>query len=282
MKYTITVDHSKCTLCKACINHCSHDVFSIQNNRIIVKAENTCFLCGHCVLYCKNNAVDFISTPPFFKINSDPLPLSNEQLLFHKKRSTRFFQQKQLTEDDIKSLIEYANKAPSACNFRNRAFHVITNKKTIDLMRKAVIRNCIAFLIKVNPFTINLLSIFNKNYAFELSTIRKTVQTIVTGYKNGKDTIFFNAPCIICISSTSYTPFSNDDCIIAQQYMMLYGATKNIESCISGLAQLTRKPIEKLLKTKKHYRIYAVTIFGYKITENSKDVIFTNDNVTWN
>jgi ferredoxin len=279
MDYSIAIDADRCTQCETCIDHCPNDVLYLKDGIVSEKPENSCFHCGHCVLVCPAEAIRYSTSPLFFSAPRGIPEVKESQRIFHTKKSTRRFSEREISPEDIDSLIEYAEKAPSACNFRNRKYHVITNEKLVHEIKENIYRNCLAFLFKVNPLTISLVRIFNGHFAGQLRSIRNSVKTIAEGYKKGKDTLFFDSKCIICISSPSYTPYAHDDCVIAEQYLMLYGSTIGIESCISGLAQESSRGIQKLLKLGKYDKIYSVTILGYKKTDVIKEILFKNHKV---
>jgi len=279
MDFSIDIDSSRCTGCGTCIEHCPNDVFCLKGGTVSEKPGNSCFHCGHCVLVCPAEAIRYSTNPLFFSAPRGVPDIPESQRVFHTKKSTRSFSRREISPEEIDSLVEYAEKAPSACNFRNRKYHVITDEKLIREIKEIIFRNCLSFLVKVNPLTISLVRIFNGRFAEQLRSIRKSVKTIAEGYKGGKDTIFFNSKCIVFVTSPSYTPYAHDDCVIALQYMMLYGSTIGIESCLSGLAQESGRGIKKALKLERHEKVFAAGIFGYGKLAITREILFKNHKV---
>lgn len=55
----ITFDSNKCILCKKCIDQTFCDVFSIENNKIIINYKN-CIGCSLCTYLCSTKALDIV------------------------------------------------------------------------------------------------------------------------------------------------------------------------------------------------------------------------------
>ena len=56
----------------------------------------------------------------------------------YKRRSVREFEEKQVSQEIIKSLLEDAMAAPSACNKKPWEFYVIRNKEKQELIKKGI------------------------------------------------------------------------------------------------------------------------------------------------
>jgi NAD-dependent dihydropyrimidine dehydrogenase PreA subunit/nitroreductase len=273
------VDQQKCIKCKACKDVCPENVFAFTNNKISINPENNCFSCGHCMLVCPSEAIKSLTTSSFFTVNDKFPNIPIDQLIFHKKRSIRSFSDRSIEKNTIDKLIEYSEKAPSAHNFRNRMYHVITNQTQIDYLKKIIIKSNKQFLNIMNNFTLFIISLFSKAAYQEFSSLRKSISQVIKNYNNNIDSIFYGSKCIFLISAPSRIPFSRDDCIASQHYMMLYGETQNIGSFIVGLAQSSHKPIEKYFKIRKGYSIYAISAFGYGNHKYINDIVFKQPSV---
>jgi nitroreductase/NAD-dependent dihydropyrimidine dehydrogenase PreA subunit len=279
----LEIDSSKCIKCGKCVAECPSKVLNITDQLEIAYPE-LCISCGHCAAICDENAI--ASHPennkhPFL-IAEFPEGLEPGQLLFHKKRSVRAFTDVPVTEPQIKKLIEYAEKAPSSHNMRDREYIVITDKDIIKELTKKIIGKYAKLLKLLNPVTMFLVKILSKKKYAGFVDHRVGFMKLVREFNAGRDPIFRNSGCIICISSPKHSVQIKDDCIAAQQYMLLYAKTLNIDSFIVGYAQFTHKILERYLRLDKKNTIYAVSVFGFGKYAYKKEVIYQDPPVSWN
>jgi ferredoxin len=279
----IIIDKTKCTKCGKCAEECPASVIEINNYAEEVYPE-FCNSCGHCAAVCSNNAIkcseDNIRKP--FKIQKIDQNLPKDQLLFHIKRSIRMFKNGKIDDDKIKEIINYGEKAPSSHNFRARKYIVISDPEDLKIIKIEIVKS-FKFLITIilNPFLLAVLRIFNKKAHKELTELKTSFKKMIKEYQNGKDKIFRNAVCIICVAAPLKSRFSKDDCIAAQHYMMLYGKTINIDSFIVGYAQQSHKVVEKFCKLDKSYSIFSVSAFGYGKHKYANEVLYKEPEILW-
>lgn len=62
MKYLLNVSTlkfypKKCTNCLVCIDVCPHEVFSLENKKVLIKDSDLCMECGACAVNCKYGAI---------------------------------------------------------------------------------------------------------------------------------------------------------------------------------------------------------------------------------
>jgi len=279
----IIIDNSKCISCGKCVDICGANALEMKNKIVNLAFAEMCNSCGHCAAICPENVI--ISNPenlnnPFI-IKDIPANLPPEQLLFHKKRSVREFKSKVVEKENISKLIEYAEKAPSSSNIRKRKYYVITNNDEIAKMETEVINAFKKLSRIVNPALIKIISIFNKKAGKRFSGLLKSFKKMFVDYENNKQPVFRKSTCVICIAAPTKNEQSKDDCIISQQYMMLFGQTIGLGSCIIGYAQYQHKIMEKILKVPKGYSIYAVSVFGMPKYIYEKEIDFRQNDVTW-
>lgn len=280
----IIIDQSKCVNCKKCIAVCSSNVLSFDSEKVEISHPEFCVSCGHCAAICLEDAIsshpDNNRNP--FVTKQIPTDISKDHLLFHSKRSVREFKNQILSKDQMEELIKYGEKAPSSENLRKRMYYVITDKNKIVDLERSVVKIYKNLLRILNPLLLTLVSLWNKKTAAELRNLVIDFKRLVDEQKQGLNPVFRDAPCVICIAAPTNSVQSKDDCLAAQQYMMLYGHTCNIGSCIIGYAQYAHKTLEKNLKVPKGYSIFAVTIFGYAKYAYEKEIEYTNKvNISW-
>ncbi len=242
-----------------------------------------CIACGHCAAICPENAIAFKDTdsPRYFRIQDIPQNLPTDALLFHKKRSVRSFKDSVVAQETIKQLIKYAEKAPSAHNFRTRKYLVVTNPDDIKKIRSEIVKTYRALLWILNPITLTLISLISKHARNELTELTRGFKKLVAENERGIDKVFRNAKCIVCVAAPTGGTNSKDDCVAAQHYMMLFGKTAGIDSFIVGYAQHAHKRIENIVKFPQGYTIFAVSAFGYARNSYSKEVVYREPEILW-
>mgnify|MGYP006303362751 CR=1 FL=1 len=263
---TITIDHDKCTLCLNCTTVCPPQILHKgQNDRITIHHRERCVSCGHCAAVCPAGAITSHPENSRLPFVVQPLPEDTppEHSPFLSKRSIRAYKEQPMDKETIERLIEYGERAPSGHNFRHREYYAVTDATLIDRLEDDVLSTFRPLTKIINPLLLGLIGLFSKSTKKELTELKDSFSNLFEERAMGKMPIFRKAPCVICIAAPTKSTTSLEDCTIAQTYMMLYGETIGVGSCIIGYAQYAHKKIEKRLAVPKGYSIFAVTIFGY-------------------
>jgi len=162
------------------------------------------------------------------------------------RRSVREFKEDQVSDEDIKFLIDCARFAPSGFNMQPWSFLVIINK---DVMRKLSESGKKAMIPLLEPV---------KN------TSKKAADFLV--YLKTKGTsMFYDAPVLIIILGNKSAMTTDWDCAMAAQNMMLAAHSRGIGSCWIGgvLPALMDEGLLKELGAPAGYKAVAPLIFGY-------------------
>lgn len=163
------------------------------------------------------------------------------------RRTTRKYQEKQISREALETIIEAGLYAPSAHNQQPWHFTVIQDKALIDEMNlksKEMAKN----------HTDALIQKMANNDAFH---------------------IFYNAPTLVVVSGDKNGMMPREDCAAATQNMLLAAESINIGACWNGMINfLFSSPYGDEYKAKMeipetHEPYYAV-LLGYK------DVAVTN------
>jgi nitroreductase/NAD-dependent dihydropyrimidine dehydrogenase PreA subunit len=275
MKISIRINAEECSRCFICTRVCPNQSLSIINDEISINHE-FCISCGHCAAVCPTGCITPFKENPF-SVGIIPSELPDAQRIFHEKRSVREFKRTPLPVDLLKQLAAYAEKAPSAHNARTRSYFIITDPSKINELEEAAINQYRKLDRLLNSATLKLISILQGARTDEdLSQRSDDFKNMLQRYDNGDKPIFRNAPCVICIAAPADNTVAKDDCVAAQHYMMLFGHTQGLGSCVIGYAQYVHKQIEKHLNIPSGYKIYAVSIFGYPLYKYKKEIIFEN------
>ncbi len=280
----IELNKTKCIGCGKCVEECPSDVLFLKENLAEIVNPALCVSCGHCAAICPMDAINSSNENKRqpFKIEIINENFKADRLLFHRKRSIRAFKDDKIQKEQIDEFIQYAEKAPSAHNLRNRKYIIITKEKDIEALKSKIIKMYKSLLISLNPVTFKIIYLLNGPAYKELSELVLSFKNLIDQFKHGNDKLFRNSKCIICIAAPTGSAFSRDDCIASQQYMMLFAKTINIDSFIIGFAQYAHKIIEKYFNLEKGYSIYSVSAFGISKYKYSKEIIYTKPEIKWN
>jgi len=280
---TIEIDPNKCTVCGNCVKICPGKTLEVINKNLEQTKPMSCISCGHCAAICPEDAIISVKdNPKAFTAQSYDDGLNEVEKLLVGKRSVREYRKKDIDKDMLENFIHYAEKAPSSSNKRKREYIVITDKDKILELEKVMMKKFNSLKIIINPFVSNLIKIFNKKLANNILMLKAGLDQMNIDFANADYQIFRNAPCIVFILGPKKAAQIKDDCIIAQQYMMLYAQSHGIASCIIGYAQFAHKLLEKVLQVKKGYSIYAVSIFGYPKYTYKKEIQYLKEPpITW-
>jgi ferredoxin len=281
--HTININQEKCIQCKQCIEVCPANVLSLKGNLIIIENQKQCVSCGHCAAVCPKGAItchpENSRTP--FQLKKLSASMKPEKLLFHKKRSIRQYRSKAVSREVIDDLIQHADKAPSSHNFRRRTYHVVDNKDQLMEIEKLIAPVYRKLLWLLNPVTLKIISLLNPVKGKDMYSLAHAFKTLITVVNNGQSHIFRNAPAAVFIAGPSDNDQSRDDCIAAQHYLMLYGETIGIGSCVIGFAQHAHKKIEKYLKLPKGSTIYGISVIGYPKYTYKNEIIYPDPDIKY-
>ncbi|MBM3126999.1 MAG: 4Fe-4S dicluster domain-containing protein [Chloroflexi bacterium] len=276
MQNSIIFDLEACIGCGLCAKICGSMIITMDGKTPTVSRPALCHSCGHCAAICPEGAItsNHTGNDRAFQVSVPAEGLDPVELLLRKKRSVREFKEKPLEQDVVQRLVAYAEKAPSSGNNRQRIYCVVTDRARIKQLEKAVVEAHRSFLYLLHPWLIQAIKGFNLKMSEGLQGIRVDIQHMQTAFEQGLNPIFKEAPCVIFIAAPSGDIQAQDDCIIAQQYMMLYGETQGIGSCINGYAQYVHKAVERFLDLPKGYRMYSAGIFGYSRYAYKKEISY--------
>jgi nitroreductase/NAD-dependent dihydropyrimidine dehydrogenase PreA subunit len=259
----ISIDSQACILCGKCIEVCGSMTLEIIDDRVVQTMPELCSSCGHCAIVCPTNCIKSNENSIHkFEIKELDNNLSDIEKLLLTKRSVRKFKEKNIDKNILKKIIYYGNKAPSSSNLRKRNYIIVDNREKIIEIEKIILKKYENLLKILNPLLLGIIKIFNKEMYYNLKNTRLDILQMQKQFGRQEYPIFRNAPAVIII----YAPKdlqTKDDCVISQQYMMLYAHSQGIASCIIGYAQWAHKTLEKYFKLPKKHQIYAVSTFGY-------------------
>ncbi|MCX9025994.1 MAG: nitroreductase family protein [Candidatus Methanoperedens sp.] len=162
------------------------------------------------------------------------------------RRCVREYKEDQISDEDIKFLIDCARYAPSGFNMQPWSFLVIKNK---DVMRKISEHGKKSMIPMLEP----------------MKDVSPKARDFLVFLKTKGTDMFYNAPLLIIILGNKNAPTVDYDCPMAAQTMMLAAHSKGIGSCWIGGVQpaLMDEGFLKELGAPAGYKAIAPLIFGY-------------------
>lgn len=139
--------NNTCIRCGRCVAVCPVFILTQEENKGDIGIVNLqkCLDCGQCVAICPTQSVEHSSYPieKVHSVQKDLLP-SPEALMeiMRRRRSNRTFSEKDVPMDYLDKILEAADLAPTAKNFRHLKFTLITRSEVIEAVHKACIEVC--------------------------------------------------------------------------------------------------------------------------------------------
>ncbi len=232
----ISIDFDKCDNCNLCFQACMAESIG-KGPEVKKEAEVLCIECGHCYSVCPRDAITVLG---YEDVETRPLPeespVSGEAMmaLLRGRRSARGFRKGvEVPEEDLRAIIEAASIAPSAHNSRPLKVYVYRDPETIEKMRRRTLDyyRRLAKIFKSRAFAVmwklsgqdpeehEILS-----YAFDQ----------VTTDHDGKDILFYDAPCLLVITAPRLNSMAQGDAWLASENALLYAESIGVATCFSG------------------------------------------------
>lgn len=171
------------------------------------------------------------------------------------RRSVRSYSDQQVPKKLIEEVLEAARFAPSALNKQPWEFIVITDKKLIEELSRAVkktVRKVYGFLPVLKLLSASLRD-------------ERTAAALKKTAASDRDTVFYEAPLLMFIVSGSKDRWVKTDCALAAQNMMLAAHSMGLGSCFVGRGLLlhANKDLLRKIGMRRGVRIHAALTFGY-------------------
>ncbi len=162
------------------------------------------------------------------------------------RRSIRNYKEDQVSDEDIRYLIDCAIYAPSGTNMQPWSFLVIQNKEVMQRLSESGKKAMIPLAEKI-------------------ADDPKKAAGFISYLKIKGSNLFHNAPLLVIIFGNKKSVTADWDCAMAAQNMMLAAHSRGIGSCWIGLvmpALMDEKILEEL-GAPAGYKAVAPLVFGY-------------------
>jgi nitroreductase len=186
------------------------------------------------------------------------------------RRSTRRYEDRDLSQDQLRSLIETAASMPSGGNSHAHSFTALTRGPTRDRLMKELLRiyrrrsmllnNPILRLI-ARPLVGPVGRAFLKDREYG-----PRLRALIDRLDAGGDPIFYGAPAVIVIHSPAMIPTPKEDCVIAGFIVSLAALAMGLGACFVTLGQNAINAsvrCKSILGLSSRDRVHAVVVVGY-------------------
>lgn len=262
----ITFHEEMCTACGTCAEVCPEDVLAFTKDKgPSVAVEIGCIKCGHCVAVCSTGAVEHhkMAMQGFESVDRNIVSPSKMARLLNSKRSIRNFSNKEVPRELIEELIHVAAKSASDNNHQDRGFTVMIEQQQISNLEDAIAKYYKRLIFWLRPFVRRLLVPFMPRSIRGFEWSLEDLQSMVRQWDEGGNPVFRGAPCVIFIHGPKNNLMSKDNCLVAQQYLMLLAQCHGLGSCIIGFATGAPDVLKANLSIPDEHEVYAVNTLGY-------------------
>jgi nitroreductase len=194
---------------------CPSHAVNMQNGYPVF-ASALCIGCGHCGIFCTENAFGFEP------LTENILTPREYISLLEARRSIREFSDKVPSEEEIKSLISVLSQSPTGVNQQGMTVRVISGKSEIEKLLTSVRR------------TLRILSVTGiPQIAGRLTGMSEYISSL----RAGDDVIFRGAPVVLFFHVPKKNAMRFSDGIIAATTVMHHAVSMGLGTLWNGIAE---------------------------------------------
>ncbi|MBU8849773.1 MAG: nitroreductase family protein, partial [Desulfobacterales bacterium] len=186
----------------------------------------------------------------------------------------------------IEKVISLVNHAPTATNSQNVKYLVISDKKILSKISKAIFVFSTKIFYFTQKFPGNLIYKIIKLFPASDTITRyiEPMQYYIDETKKGRDFILHNAPVLILVHAPKKAVFSNENCNISATNIMNYAYSLGLGTCYIGFLNLSLKYSKKLrdlIKLPRGRMVYACIITGYPAYKHANTASRKKPAIKW-
>ena len=234
-----TVDTASCRHCGLCATGCVCGLITPGADGVpCVKAdrESFCVHCGHCAAVCPEGAITLDGRAPgTCEAAEPPGPAFMARHLLQTRRAIRNFQPSAIEDTLLDEALSWAAYAPTAHNARQVSYIVVNGRDKVETLLQATVR------------------LMEEHHLYPTHT---------RNVRNGHDTLFRGAPCLILIHAPERI-LSETDCATAASYLELALHALGLGSCWAGmLIEACAHGLPAGIRLPAGHRLYAALMAG--------------------
>lgn len=265
----IQQDTKGCISCGICLEICPNYCFRQEEENILLQYPQTCCSCGHCIALCPEEVLSHRDVPHEHFKPSEQTSINPEQMaqLLSSRRSIRHYRDRQLSDEELSSLLQAARLAGTSSNGQTEGFMVLQNRERIRSLELLVIKTLWNAGLKYlkGGFMKKLLE---RKYGGEMIQQYSDYFGIIQNRrKHGEEEgmIFRNAPTIVVVYGLKANFLAQTNAALAVRNMELLAGTMGLGSCWVGFlpsAAAKSRKIDRFLNIPKGYTVLGALMLG--------------------
>jgi Fe-S-cluster-containing hydrogenase component 2 len=254
----VSLDADRCTGCGRCIERFKDYCISERNGLPVIDYQ-VCNTCQKCVAICPSQAFLVNNTPPE-KINST-VALKSADLgdLLARRRSTKIFKERALSESTPQSIVDVSKYAPN--QNKNISIIVITDREIINRIDRGALNlyeRLYRILFSLKPCTF-LLTLLVPN----LFTIKRKMEYDIA---TRKQIIKPGTQTLILLVGNKRVPVTESSAQYLLSTMIIFSESLGAGSCLLDSVKIAlnwNSRIRERLKIPRKWSVLGVLALGY-------------------
>ncbi len=250
-----------CTQCMKCVKDCPASAIDILSGII----ATTCIHCGHCVAICPESTI----TPDHGLIKplkTHTITPAEYQNFISGLRSIRYYQKKEVPEDQVQLLIDNMRHYSSASNARPINITVVRSPGKIQLLNDATADTLIRTIKRVtSPFVLPFLKLFVPSA--KVGRLKAYKESFILKQKTNTSMVCHHAPLVMLFHGpVSKYDMSEADAYIWATQTTIFAKTLGLGSCYIGFivkAMERNRTLRQEMNIPSNHRVYAALVLGY-------------------
>ena len=252
------VDATRCLHCGLCAAGCVCGLIEYGEDGcpcIPEKKASACVHCGHCIAVCPAGAIRLDGQgADDLEIAGFPVPYAMARSMLVTRRAVRNFQREAVESALLEKLFGLAAYAPTAHNAREVGYIVVNGRQNVERILQATVR------------------LMEEHCMYPNHT---------RNVRNGHDTLFRGAPCLILVHAPQRI-LSETDCAIAASYLELAMPSLGLASCWAGmLIEACVYGLPEGIELPEGHRLYAALMVGIPTVSYARIPTRSLPRVTW-
>lgn len=280
----IIIRQEVCIRCGACVALCMRRVFERQDDRIVAVNPSQCNVCGHCVAVCPVDAIVHAHLPPDACPPVRPLPdLDMLVDALRARRSVRFYQDRPVSRETIRQLVDLARWVPSASNTQQVDWLVFDDRAQIKKLSDQIVR-LFSRAARWLRFPL-LMPLWTLALGKRAQSLARSARWMEQQHAQGRDPILFDAPVLLIAHTRRGAPFSRDDAVYAAYNLMLAAQQLGLGTCQIGffiVALGLSRTLRRMLGLPGNRRAQVALVLGYPRYPFRRALPRRRPEITWN
>ena len=249
----------QCIGCGKCAEDCVSGLIELLNGKATLK-KGYCPQCGHCAAVCPVGAVKFAygSNEDLLPYQQDKFSVPPENLLNFMKfrRSIRHYTGREVEPDILLKILEAGRYAPTGAN-QQETRYIILKEQREEICARAVkaLYDAAQRMGKGDQWLRSALPYRNK-----------WIQMYEDLVNQGKDGLFYHAPCVILTVTADPQGTGQLDAGLASAYMELMTNALGLGACFIGFfswAAALEPTLRDSIGLRNHERLVSAMTIGY-------------------